>query len=129
MKTYQVCLLLLVFVIMNCCNNNQTDMPNFLEYASYELAHPDSLLTKKQQKFKRKLIKVIYTNMEVRNDSVVYLLTKDEYLSTGLPDSYYNELIKDMNSLNAFTRRDTLLRKSLEQFSVQLSEIKQKYSE
>jgi len=129
MKTCQAILVIFVVSIMLCCSNSKIDMQNFLECPISELAKPDSLLTKEQLEVKWKLVKVIFTNFEVREDTAIYLLGKSEFLSEGLPESYYHEWMKNLDEINNFRRKHPkMYQETLKDLTVQIAEIKEKVS-
>lgn len=50
---------------------------------------PDSLRTAEQQKLIKLINEVTFKYMTVRNNRMVFTLTKEEYLKKGIPERYY----------------------------------------
>jgi hypothetical protein len=98
---------LLIFVLADCflllsCENKDTTayLQRFLEFSESDLFGPDSLLTPEQIQSKYKLFEVFILNTEVRNDKVVFLMTEDEFLTEGLPKSYYDLIKRSIKETN-----------------------------
>jgi len=66
-----------------------------------------------QKEILLKLCRLTYTNIEIRDDSVVFLLDKDGFLSEGLPESAYLEYKLYESQVNYLFQRDSQSRKMI----------------
>ena len=67
---------------------------------------PDSLRTAEQQavydKLKKELPRILGEHVVVEDSLLVFKMTRDEFAETGLPDQYYDLLLKDLENNNEF---------------------------
>jgi len=70
-------------------------------------------MTNEQKELMLKLCRLTYTNIEIRDDSVVFLLDKDGFLSEGLPESAYLEYKLYESQVNYLFQRDAQSRKMI----------------
>ncbi|WP_320167780.1 hypothetical protein [Mangrovibacterium marinum] len=64
---------------------------------------PDSLLTSEQQVLKRKMRDVGFKIVVPQGGRLIVTIDKDSFLQLGLPEEYYNILIRDISDLNNYT--------------------------
>jgi len=67
---------------------------------------PDSLRTAEQQavydKLKKELPRIYVEHVVVKDSLLVLRMTRDKFAETGLPEQYYDLLLKDIQNHNAF---------------------------
>jgi len=67
---------------------------------------PDSLRTAEQQavydKLKKELPRIYVDHAVVKDSLLVLNMTRDEFAETGLPEQYYDLLLKDFENINKF---------------------------
>ncbi|MBK1439846.1 hypothetical protein JHJ32_07615 [Parapedobacter sp. ISTM3] len=104
---------ILLMSLLSCQERKATDSLEPVAKGDYfepgkEYVHmiPDSLRTAEQQAVYDKLQKMIpriYVEHVVVEDSLlVFKMTRDEFAETGLPEQYYDLLLKDLKNVNAF---------------------------
>lgn len=68
---------------------------------------PDSLRTAEQQaaydKLKKELPGIVAEHVVVEDSLLVFKMTRDEFAEIGLPDPYYDLIVKDLENINAFS--------------------------
>ena len=124
MKTCKTYLILLVVVMMICSSKEVIGQQGRFEGLTLRIldATPDSKKTPEQKELHLKLLRVIYTNIEIRGDSVAFLLDKTGFLAEGLPESAYVEYMQYyLERKNKFLRN--LIGRSPASIQSNLSEI------
>ena len=107
MKTYRTYLILLVVGIMICSSKEVIGQQGRFEGLTLSILNNthDSKKTPEQKELHLKLLRVIYTNIEIRGDSVAFLLDKAGFLAEGLPESAYVEYMQYLERENKFLRK------------------------
>lgn len=111
---YSVCFISLL--IYSCRNKNtnhtstkiSTDSSYFKPNYKYIHLIPDSLRTEEQNLFLEKLATVIKTYQKIDHDSLVFKLSKKDFLSMGFPIEYYELIEKDLKNNNDFFRKNNI---------------------
>lgn len=67
---------------------------------------PDSLRTAEQQavytRLQKEIPRIYVEHVVVKDSLLVFKMTRDEFAETGLPEQYYDLLLKDIQNINAF---------------------------
>lgn len=63
---------------------------------------PDSLRTPEQKQLIKLINEVSFKYMSVENNHMVFKLTREEYLAKGIPERYYDLLLKNIQDNNLF---------------------------
>ena len=106
MKTCRIYLIWLVGCIMICSNKEVIGQQGRFEGLTLRVLDNthDSKKTPEQKELHLKLLRVIYTNIEIRGDSVAFLLDKAGFLAEGLPESAYKSYMLELKAKNKFLR-------------------------
>ncbi|MCE5227863.1 MAG: hypothetical protein LLG05_18645 [Porphyromonadaceae bacterium] len=64
---------------------------------------PDSLLTPEQKVLKRKLGDVFYKIIVPQGNKLIVTIDKDSFLQLGLPEEYYDMLVRNIDNANNYT--------------------------
>ena len=80
---------------------------------------PDSLRTAEQQavydKLQKELPHILSERVAVRDSLLEFNMTRDEFAETGLPEQYYDLLLKDIPNINYFSVSGQFHGQSLEE--------------
>jgi|GEM_PF-1778309 len=121
---------IMVFILFSCQNSNNTveskeiakeEEPYFRPDYHYAQQTPDSLRTPEQNVLLKKLSIVLYENLAVKDNKMVFNLSEKEFVAKGIPVEYYELIQKDMVNNNKFikenkiTNMDSILRESNKQ--------------
>lgn len=121
---------IMVFILFSCQNSNNTveskeiakeEEPYFRPDYQYAQQTPDSLRTPEQNVLLKKLSIVLYENLAVKDNKMVFNLSEKEFVAKGIPVEYYELIQKDMVNNNKFikenkiTNMDSILRESNKQ--------------
>ena len=121
---------IMVFILFSCQNSNNTveskeiakeEEPYFRLDYHYAQQTPDSLRTPEQNVLLKKLSIVLYENLAVKDNKMVFNLSEKEFVAKGIPVEYYELIQKDMVNNNKFikenkiTNMDSILRESNKQ--------------
>lgn len=74
-----------------------------------QLPVPDSLLTDEQKLLRDKFREVILDHLKIENNQLVYDLTREEFLKSGVPVKYYDQFLLDVETLNQAVQQDSTL--------------------
>ena len=91
---------------------------------NYEYIHmiPDSLQTKEQKNFVKKLKDVVFKYHKVVDNQMVFTLSRKEFMEMGFPEEYYNLIERGLIDNNKFFRDnniqdvDSLFKESLKNY-------------
>lgn len=106
-----------VLFLFSCQNNSKVidqvkseqAVPYFKPDFDYVQQTPDSLWTPEQKELVKKLQAVVTPeNLKVVDDQVVFTLTKEEFVSMGIPEEYYELIEKDMVNNNKFFKENNV---------------------
>ncbi|HWK98481.1 MAG TPA: hypothetical protein VNQ55_00975 [Parapedobacter sp.] len=68
---------------------------------------PDSIRTAEQQAvydmLQKEIPRILSEHVEVKDSILVFNMTRDEFVETGLPEQYYDLLLKDIQNINYFS--------------------------
>lgn len=121
---------IMVFILFSCQNNNKTienkkitkeEEPYFRPDYHYVQQTPDSLRTPEQNALLKKLSIVLYENLAVKDNKMVFNLSEKEFVAKGIPVEYYELIQKDLINNNKFfkennyTNVDSILKESNKQ--------------
>ena len=105
MKTFHLLgfigFLLTPFFIMPFKNSSTSSDDPIEGYAFVHLI-PDSLRTPEQRQLLDKLARVMLEHLEVKDNHLVFGLSKKEFLQEGIPEPYYYLLMEDLENNNRF---------------------------
>lgn len=101
------------YTFLSCQQRKTTDTVKPVAKEDYlepgkEYVHmiPDSLRTAEQQavydKLKKELPRIYVEHVVVKDSLLVLRMTRDKFAETGLPEQYYDLLLKDIQNHNAF---------------------------
>lgn len=65
-------------------------------------AIPDSLRTTEQKELMISVLKIRYDYTEIENNYMVFKMSREEFLKTGIPEPYYHFLVSRTNQHNLF---------------------------
>jgi len=63
---------------------------------------PDSLRTPEQRHLLKRLGKIVVDYVEVKNNHMVFTLSREQLLSMGIPSQYYDIIEKNIRDNNAY---------------------------
>jgi hypothetical protein len=92
-------LLVSILFSVSCQNNNeqQTDLKN-----DYVHLKPDSILSAKEIELKRTLGNIVNEYIVIENNKFVFKLTKKEFIKKGVPEKYYNLILRNIQDNNKY---------------------------
>jgi len=96
----------IVLFLFSC--KDKSKEPYFKAGYNYVQQTPDSLRTPEQKEFLRKLTKVVYENVVVKNNQMVFKLSEKEFIARGFPVEYYELIQKDMVNNNRFFKENNV---------------------
>lgn len=122
----------IILILFSCQNSNRTvenkkvtktkeEEPYFRPDYHYAQQTPDSLRTPEQNALLKKLSIVLYENLAVKDNKMVFNLNEKEFVAKGIPVEYYELIQKDLINNNKFfkennyTNVDSILRESNKQ--------------
>lgn len=89
-------------------NNDVTaDTPYFEKGVNYVQLIPDSLRNQEDIELIEKL-KILPRYLKEENGEVVFTLSKKEFLALGIPEQYYNLVLKDVKSMNKMFKENNV---------------------
>lgn len=108
MKFYLI-IISLVLLFASCRESGRTNQDNvgsdkaYLD-SSYRYVHliPESERTVEQKAMLDTLNKLIAENLVADGNQLVFKLSKDEFLSNGIPEEYYDLIQKDLQANNRY---------------------------
>lgn len=99
-----VCLLFL-----GCQIRSQQDHSRYLKPGfNYVQQIPDSLRTPEQKELVKQLLKMSIEQVQVANNHMVFTMSKDQFLKTGVPAKYYRLFKKSMRDNNKFIKENNI---------------------
>lgn len=106
MKHYTfISFLFLTLVYLVSCKSHQSEENKIVTDFYSVIEIPDSLLTVKQDSLKRELVDVMINHLEYKDDKIVFLMTKGEFVKKGFAPEYYDIIINDINLNNNIRRK------------------------
>lgn len=122
----------IILILFSCQNSNRTvenkkvtktneEEPYFRPDYRYVQQIPDSLRTPEQNALLKKLSIVLYENLAVKDNRMVFNLNEKEFVAKGIPVEYYKLVQKDLVNNNKFikesniTNMDSILKESNKQ--------------
>ena len=120
----------IILLLFSCQNSNKTienkkitkeEEPYFRPDYHYAQQTPDSLRTPEQNALLKKLSIVLYENLAVKDNKMVFNLSAKEFVAKGIPVEYYELIQKDLINNNKFfkennyTNVDSILKESNKQ--------------
>ncbi|QQD15042.1 hypothetical protein [Sphingobacterium sp. UDSM-2020] len=106
---------IMVFILFSCRNSNNTvkskeitkeKEPYFRPDYHYAQQTPDSLRTPEQNALLKKLSIVLYENLAVKDNKMVFNLSEKEFVAKGIPVEYYELIQKDLINNNKFFKEN-----------------------
>lgn len=105
-----------VLQLISCQNSTKTvenkriikeEEPYFRPDYYYTQQTPDSLRTPEQNALLKKLSIVLYENLAVKDNKMVFNLSEKEFVAKGIPVEYYELIQKDLINNNKFFKENT----------------------
>ena len=132
MKTRLFILAVIAVALTFSCNNTQTE--KVYPDLGYLVITPDSLLSEEDLNIKIKLLDLFINNLKAINGNQIKVdISKEEFLKSGLPEEYYDKVMKDIDDSNVAMMADSLglysgldLEKSIQDAKDHLEKLKQK---
>jgi len=109
---------IIVFLLFSCQNSNNTveskesikeEEPYFRPDYHYAQQTPDSLRTPEQHVLLKKLSIVLYENLAVKDNKMVFNLSEKEFVAKGIPVEYYKLIQKDLVNNNKHIKENNIL--------------------
>lgn len=104
----KVVLFIICVIALSSCLNNKKETNDVQQTAS--VTTDDSLVIRQILIFdsipdaygedSRKLLKTIVNNLTVVDNHLAFAITKDSFVNIGLPEHYYDRLVKDIKDAN-----------------------------
>lgn len=85
-----------IFTLIVSCKSYQSKENRVTTDFHSVLEIPDSLLTVEQDSLKRALVDVMINHLEYKDDKVVFLMTKEEFVKKGFAPEYYDIIVNDI---------------------------------
>lgn len=60
--------------------------------------------TPEQKKFVKLLMGTYIDNVEVRNDSLAFAISREAFAAKGIPEAYYDQILHDIRGLNSLKK-------------------------
>lgn len=86
-------------------DSGSTNRPSGMQIDSnynYVNLIPDSLRTPEQRHLLKRLGKIVVDYVEVKNNHMVFTLSREQLLSMGIPSQYYDIIEKNIRDNNAY---------------------------
>ena len=91
-----VFVLFVIFTLIVSCKSHQSKENTVTTDFYSVLEIPDSLLTAEQDSLKRELVDVMINHLEYKEDKVVFLLTKEEFVKKSFAPEYYDITVNNI---------------------------------
>lgn len=83
-------------------------IPDSVLFRGDSLNTPMSVYTPEQKKLARAMAMLMYKHAKVKDDRMVFDMSREEFLKTGIHEVYYDELIHSFKNTNDIMDKDTL---------------------
>ncbi len=93
---YFIAISFVIFTLIVSCKSYQSKENRVTTDFHSVLEIPDSLLTVEQDSLKRALVDVMINHLEYKDDKVVFLMTKEEFVKKGFAPEYYDIIVNDI---------------------------------
>ena len=85
-----------------------------IDYSDYVHIKPRDSLSAEELELFHTLEKVLYENVTVENNKFAFKLDKDSFLNMGIPEKYYDLLMKDIADNNRYLETEQSVKLNLD---------------
>lgn len=82
-------------------------IPDSLLFNGDSITPPMKIYTPEQKKLARSITTLMLKYTKVKDNRMVFEMSREEFLKTGIPEAYYDQMIHSYKNTNDFMDRDT----------------------